>query len=167
MSFALEFPERLDHMVLMGPAGMGNSIMQPNPQDGIRRMMKLYDEPTYENMLSMLDVFVYDPSTLTDELRDRRWASIQSNLRHLENFGKSFKLAPVHTWDIASRAGQIKHPTLVTWGRDDRFVPLDGGLRLINVVADAQLHIFSQCGHWAQWEHADRFNCLVINFLKE
>ncbi|ENX7060593.1 hypothetical protein ACFRYT_004396, partial [Shigella sonnei] len=21
------------------------------------------------------------------------------------------------------------------------------------------------CGHWAQWEHADAFNQLVLNFL--
>ncbi|MBL3368206.1 2-hydroxy-6-oxononadienedioate/2-hydroxy-6-oxononatrienedioate hydrolase, partial [Klebsiella pneumoniae] len=21
------------------------------------------------------------------------------------------------------------------------------------------------CGHWAQWEHADSFNQLVLNFL--
>jgi 2-hydroxy-6-oxonona-2,4-dienedioate hydrolase len=27
------------------------------------------------------------------------------------------------------------------------------------------LHIFNRCGHWAQWEHADAFNRLVIDFL--
>jgi len=26
--------------------------------------------------------------------------------------------------------------------------------------------VFSKCGHWAQWEHADEFNRLVIDFLK-
>jgi 2,6-dioxo-6-phenylhexa-3-enoate hydrolase len=28
------------------------------------------------------------------------------------------------------------------------------------------MHIFSRCGHWAQWEHADEFNRLVLAFLK-
>jgi 2-hydroxy-6-oxonona-2,4-dienedioate hydrolase len=28
------------------------------------------------------------------------------------------------------------------------------------------MFIFNRCGHWAQWEHADKFNRLVINFLK-
>jgi len=27
------------------------------------------------------------------------------------------------------------------------------------------LHIFSRCGHWAQWEHADKFNRMVLDFL--
>jgi len=27
------------------------------------------------------------------------------------------------------------------------------------------MHIFNQCGHWAQWEHADKFNRMVTEFL--
>ncbi|ENT3791999.1 2-hydroxy-6-oxo-6-phenylhexa-2,4-dienoate hydrolase, partial [Shigella sonnei] len=51
------------------------------------------------------------------------------------------------------------------WGRNDRFVPMDAGLRLLSGIAGSELHIFRDCGHWAQWEHADAFNQLVLNFL--
>ena len=27
------------------------------------------------------------------------------------------------------------------------------------------LHVFSRCGHWAQWEHADKFNRMVGEFI--
>lgn len=165
LNFALEFPERLDRMVLMGPAGMGNSIMQPNPQEGIKRMIKLYREPTYENFVDMLEVFVFDPSEITEELRMGRWINIESRPQHLENFLGSVALAPFPTWDVSHRVKEIKHKTLVTWGRDDRFVPIDNGLKLIHSLADAQLHVFSRCGHWAQWEHASAFNRLVSDFL--
>jgi mannose-6-phosphate isomerase-like protein (cupin superfamily) len=30
----------------------------------------------------------------------------------------------------------------------------------------ADLNVFSRCGHWAQWEHAEKFNALVLTFLK-
>jgi pimeloyl-ACP methyl ester carboxylesterase len=30
---------------------------------------------------------------------------------------------------------------------------------------NARMHIFNRCGHWAQVEHADAFNRLVIDFL--
>ena len=50
-------------------------------------------------------------------------------------------------------------------GRDDRFVPMDVGLRLLAGIANAQLHVFARCGHWAQWEHADAFNGMVLAFL--
>jgi 2-hydroxy-6-oxonona-2,4-dienedioate hydrolase len=29
------------------------------------------------------------------------------------------------------------------------------------------MHIFNRCGHWAQWEHADKFNRMVLAFLAE
>ncbi|MBB5421422.1 2-hydroxy-6-oxo-6-phenylhexa-2,4-dienoate hydrolase [Paraburkholderia atlantica] len=165
LSFALEYPERLDRMVLMGPGAQGPSILQPQPGEGIKRMFKLYAEPTYENFEAMLEVFVYWPGAITEELRRGRWNNIESNLNHLKNFIASLKLCPVTTWDLSARFPQIAHKTLITWGRDDRFVPLDHGLRMINTLQDARLHILPQCGHWAQWEHADEFNRLVIDFL--
>jgi 2-hydroxy-6-oxo-6-phenylhexa-2,4-dienoate hydrolase len=167
LNFALEFPKRLSRMILMGPAGMGHSLVQPNPQEGIKRMMKLYSAPSYENFVDMLDVFVFAPSQITDELRKGRWMNIESNPAHLKNFLASVELVSFASWDVSARVKDIPHKTLVIWGRDDRFVPIDNGLKLINFMPDAQLHIFSRCGHWAQWEHSEAFNRLVLNFLKD
>jgi 2,6-dioxo-6-phenylhexa-3-enoate hydrolase len=67
---------------------------------------------------------------------------------------------------MTGRFSEIKAKTLCIWGRDDRFLPLDNGLRLLFGIPDSRLHIISRCGHWVQWEHADEFNRLVIEFLK-
>lgn len=165
LNFALEYPDRLDKLILMGPGGLGPSLLQPNPQEGIKRMMRLYAQPTWENFNAMLEVFVFDQNALTEDLRKGRWANIEGNLRHLENFVTSFQRTPLSAWDVSHRVPAIKHRTLVTWGRDDRFVPLDHGLKLLNLLQDAQLHVFSRCGHWVQFEHADAFNRLVLDFL--
>lgn len=165
LNFALEYPDRLDKLILMGPGGLGPSLVQPNPQEGIKRMMRLYAQPTWENFNAMLEVFVFDQNALTEDLRKGRWANIEGNLRHLENFVTSFQRASLAAWDVSYRVPAIKHRTLVTWGRDDRFVPLDHGLKLINLLQDAQLHVFSRCGHWVQFEHAVAFNRLVLDFL--
>lgn len=166
LNFALEYPDQLDRLILMGPAGMGHSIMQPNPQEGIKRMVALYSAPSYENLLGLLDVFVYDPSLISEELRQGRWKNIERSKAHLENFLASTKLVSFDSWDVSARVKDIPHKTLAVWGRDDRFVPLDNGLKIINSMPDAQLHVFSQCGHWAQWEHAEEFNRLVLGFLR-
>lgn len=166
LNFALEFPDRLDRLVLMGPAGMGKSLLQPNPQEGLRHMFRLYSDPTPANFAEMLNVFVFDPSAITEELRQDRWNNIRSRPEHLKNFVASSKVTPVTAWDVVDQVHKIPNKTLVTWGRDDRFVPLDNGLKLINFMPDAQLHVFSRCGHWAQWEHADAFNRLVIDFFR-
>lgn len=166
LNFALEYPGQLGRLILMGPAGMGHSLMQPNPQEGIKKMIQLYAAPSYEHLLELLGVFVYDPSLISEELRKGRWDNIDRSRAHLENFLASTKLISFDSWDVSARVKDIPHKTLVVWGRDDRFVPLDNGLKLINSMPDAQLHIFSKCGHWAQWEHAEDFNRLVLSFLK-
>lgn len=166
LNFALEYPDRLDKLILMGPGGMGPSIMQPNPQEGIKKLFRLYREPTRANLDDMLECFVYDPSAITEELRKGRLANIEQNLQHLKNFVTSSERVPLSSWDVSARVPAIKHKTLITWGRDDRFVPIDHGLKLINLMPDARLHVFPRCGHWAQWEHAAEFNRLVIDFIK-
>jgi len=166
LAFSLEFPDRMDRMVLMGPGAQGPSIFQPQPGEGIKRMGRLYHHPTYENFEAMLEVFVYNPAGITEELRKGRWNNIESNLNHLKNWVESGKLCPSTAWDLSARYHQMPHKTLVTWGRDDRFVPVDHGLRMLATMPDARLHVFPKCGHWAQWEHAEEFNRLVVDFLK-
>lgn len=38
-------------------------------------------------------------------------------------------------------------------------------MRLNELIDQSQLHVFGQCGHWVQIEHADDFLQLVGNFL--
>ena len=51
------------------------------------------------------------------------------------------------------------------WGRDDKVLPLDMAFHYLKRLPNADLHIFSNCGHWAQWERADEFNDLIADFL--
>ena len=167
LTFALEYPDRLDHMVLMGSAGLGQSLFQPSPQEGIKLLMKLYRQPSLENLHAMLQVFVYDPSVLTEALVQSRWQAMQRCSEHLANFVRSNEMNPRALFiDLTPRLPEIKAKTLVIWGRDDRFVPLDNGLKAAWGIPDADLHVFSRCGHWAQWEHAQKFNELTLGFLK-
>ena len=113
----------------------------------------------------MMDIFVFDTSYLTDALYEARLNNMLSRRDHLENFVKSLEANPKQFPDFGPRLAEIKAQTLIVWGRNDRFVPMDAGLRLLSGIAGSELHIFRDCGHWAQWEHADAFNQLVLNFL--
>jgi 2,6-dioxo-6-phenylhexa-3-enoate hydrolase len=166
MTVALEYPDRLDKLVLMGAAGLGTSLFVPPPPEGIKAMFGLYRNPSLEALKKMISVFVYDPSRITDELLQGRFDAMNLNDGiHLKNFVASLDKNPKLLTDLSPRLGEIKAKTLCTWGRDDRFVPLDHGLKVLWGIPDARLHVFGQCGHWAQWEHADAFNRLVIDFL--
>ncbi|MFP3633129.1 2-hydroxy-6-oxo-6-phenylhexa-2,4-dienoate hydrolase, partial [Burkholderia sp. SIMBA_045] len=73
----------------------------------------------------MLNVFVYDASTMTEELMQTRLENMLGRRDHLENFVKSLTANPKQFPDYGHRLSEIKAPALVIWGRDDRFVPMD------------------------------------------
>lgn len=166
VAFALANPERVGKLVLMGGGTGGPSQFVPTPTEGIKLIGALYRDPTIENLKRMMNVFVYDASSLTDALYQARLDNMLNRRDHLENFVKSVEAHPKQFPDYGHRLGEVKAETLVIWGRDDRFVPLDVGLRLVWGLPNAELHIFNRCGHWAQWEHADKFNRMVLDFLQ-
>jgi 2-hydroxy-6-oxonona-2,4-dienedioate hydrolase len=166
LQFAASYPERVIKLVTMGGAAGGTNILTPMPTEGIKRLNELYIDPTRDNMDRMLEIFVHDPSRLTEALREMRYNNMLARRDHLENFAKTARVNPTHQLipQVANNLAAIKVPVLAVWGAGDRFVPLEAGMRLL-AIPDCRLHIFNRCGHWAQWEHADAFNRLVIDFL--
>ncbi|MBN8442359.1 MAG: alpha/beta fold hydrolase [Thauera sp.] len=165
VAFALSNPTRVRKLILMGGGTGGPSQFVPMPTEGIKLLQGLYREPTIENLKKMMNVFVFDPSSMTEALFQARLDNMLARRDHLENFVKSLAANPKQFPDQGARLGEIAAPTLVIWGRDDRFVPMDTGLRLVWGMQNAEMHIFNRCGHWAQWEHADKFNRMVLDFL--
>lgn len=166
VAFALSWPERVEKLILMGGGTGGPSQFVPMPTEGIKLIQALYRNPDIETLKKMMSVFVYDSSHLTEEMFQLRLDNMLSRKDHLENFVKSLEANPKQFPDFGPRLGEIQAHTLVVWGRDDRFVPMDIGLKLIRGIPNAQLHVFNNCGHWAQWEHANTFNRMVLDFLK-
>jgi 2-hydroxy-6-oxonona-2,4-dienedioate hydrolase len=165
VAFALDNPERVGKLVLMGGGTGGVSSFVPMPTEGIKLIGGVYRDPTLENLKKMMTVFVYDSSALTDELIQGRLDNMLKQREHLDNFVKSAEANPKQFPDFGHRLSEIKAQTLVIWGRNDRFVPIDTGLRLIAGIPNSELHVFNACGHWAQWEHAEKFNRMVLDFL--
>lgn len=164
-AFTLDHPDRVGKLILMGGGTGGLSSFTPMPTEGIKRLQGLYRNPTLENLRAMMDIFVYDSSSLTDELLEQRLTNILARQDHLDNFVKSLELNPRQFPDFGGRLTTINTPTLIMWGRDDRFVPMDAALRLVAHIPNSELHLFNRCGHWVQWEHKERFNALVLDFL--
>lgn len=51
--------------------------------------------------------------------------------------------------------GRMPHEVLIFHGRQDRVVPLDTSLYLIQHLKNAELMVLDKCGHWAQLERWD------------
>ena len=163
IKFALDYPDQIQRMVLMGAPGL--PIFTPQPSEGIKHLMAYYEKPgpSMEKLRNFLNVMVYDGSQLTDQLiKERYEASIQPDLVANPLISRSRPMVPEPLWKDFSK---IKNKTLLIWGRDDRTVTLDHSFMLLNQLQDVRLHVFGKCGHWAQWEKAAEFNRLVADFL--
>lgn len=163
--FTLNNPDRVDKLILMGGGTGGQSLFSAMPAEGIKRLNQLYREPTIENLKLMMDIFVYDTSDLTEELFKTRLDNILAHKNHLDSFIKSLEQNPRQYPDVTPRLSEIKAKTLIIWGKNDRFVPMDTSLRLLANIDNSELHIYRNSGHWVQWEQAEGFNRLLIEFL--
>ena len=163
MKLAVDYPDRADRLVLMGAPGI--ALFTPQPSEGIKHLISYYDPPgpSMEKLRAFLNVMVYDSSALTDQLiKERYEASTQPDLVANPIMSRSTAARFEPVWKDVAR---IKHKTLLVWGRDDRTVTLDHSFFLLNQLENVRLHVFSKCGHWAQWEKAAEFNRLVTDFL--
>jgi len=166
MEFAATNPERVSRLVLMGPGGI--NVLGPSRSEGFARLYDFLDLPTRKRMVAWVETMVADPAFITAELIDQRLESatapgaIEAAREVFASlYSPEFKDNPP-LWLTSSR---VRCRTLITWGRDDRMVPLEHGLFAWRRMPAADMHIFSRCGHWAQIERKTDFERVVLEFL--
>lgn len=163
LSLAIHHPERVSRLVLMGAAGGPMTITE-----GLNQVWGY--EPSPEAMFALLELFAFNPTLVGRELAQLRYeASIRPGVQ--EAFASMFppprqQALDAITHPVASIGG-VQHPTLIVHGREDRVIPLESSLTLLSLIPHAQLHVFGECGHWTQIEHADGFCELVLDFLSD
>lgn len=165
---AMEYPDRVDRIVAMGPGG--GYIEGQGPTPGIRQLMTFYmgEGPTREKLAAFLQNLVYDTSVLTDAFIDARFAAannpeIAANapLRPPPGGGPPPREAYLSE---DPRLKSLTQRCLLVWGLEDK-VNLPAGVQAFSVVPHQDVMLFGKCGHWAQWEEADKFNDLSNWFL--
>ena len=163
LALAIAHPERVRRLVLMGSAGVSFPLTE-----GLDAVWGY--TPSVENMRAIMDYFAFDQGLMSDDLARLRFeASIRPGFQ--ESFAAMFP-APRQRWieALASAEADIRalpHQALVIHGREDRVIPLSTSLTLSSWIQRSQLHVYGQCGHWTQIEHAARFARLVGDFLAE
>ena len=161
LAFAVDYPDRLHKMILMGAGSGGAPMFAVQPTDGGKALTAVYHNPTFENLRTMFDLMLYNGASVPDEVLKARAASV--NQEHVKNYLASGGYGPQR--NLSAELPNVKAPALIIHGRNDRVVPMEGSLQLLSMLPNSQLHVFNECGHWVQYEHADEFNRMVIDFL--
>ena len=173
LRLALDRPDRVARLVLMGPGGIGTT--RALPTKGLTELMNYYagEGPSREKLRSFIrDYLVFDSSGLPEELLELRYqASIDPDvvanppLRRPSGRGALRTLLRMDFTRDRARVARCGVPALVIWGTADRVNRPSGGSLLAQTMPNCDLHLFARTGHWAQYEQADRFNNLVLAWL--
>lgn len=163
VKLAVDSPERVDRLILIGPAITDYSVMTALPTETVRMIMEYYKTeggPSKEKMRRLLRSLVYDPSTVSEELVEERYqASIDPEVLEV-NKGPHWARQPVdHELD------QVDSPTLILWGFEDRASPFDHAILLMQKIPDSRLLIFPRAGHAINIERRDDVNQAILDFL--
>jgi 4,5:9,10-diseco-3-hydroxy-5,9,17-trioxoandrosta-1(10),2-diene-4-oate hydrolase len=169
LRLALDRPDKVDRLILMGPGGVGTT--RALPTKGLNALFGYYggDGPSRDKLATVIrEYLVYDGAAVPDELIDLRYeASIQPEVVADPPLRRPSGLRTMWRMDLTrdSRLKSLRTPTLVLWGRDDKVNRPSGGPMLLNLMPNAELVMTSHTGHWMQWERAELFNELVTEFL--
>jgi pimeloyl-ACP methyl ester carboxylesterase len=161
MQMATDQPGRITKMVLMGSPGVGMTLT-----DGLAALRAYC--PSHDAMRELLrNFFAVDPAMITDELVNIRYEASVAN-GAFEAYEAMFN-DPRHKGSelgiTEDEVRAITTPILLVHGREDRVVPLAVSVTMLGLFPNADLHVFSACGHWTQIERAQEFSALVANYL--
>jgi 2-hydroxy-6-oxonona-2,4-dienedioate hydrolase len=119
-------------------------------------------EPSMDNMRKLTFGTIFNKALVTEELvRERYEMSIGKNYEAQVGRRTAAKQQPVY-----DELSKLRVKSLLLWGNNDAGVSVERGVELFQRIPGAEFHLFDKCAHWVQWDRADRFNRLVIDFLK-
>ncbi|MDD2704713.1 MAG: alpha/beta hydrolase [Acidocella sp.] len=165
--FAAKYPERVDRLVLNTAGGL---IADPKVMERLRTLsLNAVRSPDREATRKRLEFLMLDPSIVTEDLVDARYACFRrpGMVEAME------RIMCLQDMDIRLRnlltseeLATIKAETLVLWTTHDPTASVEVGQRLSNMVPGAKFIVMENCGHWPQYEDPDTFNRIHIDFLR-
>ena len=149
-----EAPERFLKVALMG------SIGAPGPRTPeLIRLLSFYSDPRPARYREMMHSFAFDAEKFEgmDRIVEMRFkiATDPEIRATAEKMIESMKVGMESLNMPPSILAKLPHEVLIFHGRQDRIVPLDTSLYLIEHLKHAELYVLDRSGHWAQLERWD------------
>ncbi len=175
LHLALSEPERVSALVLSDSAGLGRAVnpglvalSSPGVGGLTKRLAKTRIGAAQRALQRALLLFSR-PWRIP-----WKWVKDQYKLAQLPNFTDatlgSLRNALSATGQrevLLDQLPQLRMPTLIVWGIEDRLLPYSQAKEAIALVQDGSLELISNCGHLPHVERPERFASALREFLTQ
>jgi pimeloyl-ACP methyl ester carboxylesterase len=151
--YILSHPEKIKTLILTGSSGLFENAMGDSyPKRG-----------DYEYIRAKTAETFYDPAVATKELVDEVFEITNSRIKVI----KIIALAKSAIRNnLGDELGQIKVPTLLIWGKNDKVTPPFVAEDFHKLISNSELAFIDQCGHAPMMEVPVAFNQILEKFLQ-
>jgi 2-hydroxy-6-oxonona-2,4-dienedioate hydrolase len=151
--YILSHPEKIKTLTLTGSSGLFENAMGDSyPKRG-----------DYEYIRAKTAETFYNPAVATKELVDEVFEITNSRIKVI----KIIALAKSAIRNnLGEELGQIKVPTLLIWGKNDKVTPPFVAEDFHKLIPNSELAFIDQCGHAPMMEVPNAFNEILEKFLK-
>jgi 2-hydroxy-6-oxonona-2,4-dienedioate hydrolase len=163
---AVHHPDVVDHLVLNTAGGW---TAHPEVMARLKSLSnQAAEDPSWERIKTRLEFLMCDKSTVSDDLIETR-RTIYSQ----PGFADTMKrIMCLQEMDIRrpnmiteEQYRSIKAPSLVVWTSHDPTATPAEGKEISEMIPNCKYVVMNECGHWPQFEDAELFNRLHIDFL--
>lgn len=164
---ALDHPARVDQLILIDSAGLETGASSASPTlrlvglPGISRALTLLT-PRFLFRNALQEVYARD-ERITPELVDRYYELMRRPGNRLAALQRMRSIEP----QPSERLGEIRSPTLILWGAEDRWIPLENAQRFQRAIPNASVKIVEDSGHVPMEERPARTAALARQFLED
>jgi len=173
IDFTLEHPECVSALI---PVAVGVSGYEHQPDDSeeekhefelFTHMDELWEKNAFDELADLeAHVWADGPSQpvgrASSKIRDYIHRIVRANYTRQDGQATAHPLNP----PAANRLGEIHVPTLVLVGEYDEIVTLAMADKLEKEIPGARKMVFPGAAHMLPMEQSERFNEVVLNFLK-
>ncbi|PBJ09982.1 Lipase 1 precursor [Pseudomonas ogarae] len=161
--YAAKHPQRVSHLVLLAPAGLGEQALGPTLKAGLQGPGTVFGYRTVEEMKRFWSLVFKAPPEVGGRLAQAMAASGRSRFAAVQRVVEDFRREGLDV--LLERLPQIAAKTLVIWGRHDQvFLPATLE-NLLRQLPDARGEFIEDCGHVPYLERGAEVVAAITRFI--
>ena len=169
VAFALEYPERVEQLILVAP-GVGGGYGPQFPAWALpimwtpqmRHLAPLLMRDYQESLPNTIERGWFNQNNLTDEIKNKHLQILQ-----IQNWDRAFyelTFAPAYA-ELRPLLPNLTSQTFIIAGEEDRLIRPFYFEAIVTQIPNAQLTLIPQCGHMPQEDCPDEFMDVIKNYL--